>query len=118
MKELYARTFGAIKTSFYIRELIIASLTTAFYYFGVFGSFGVKPPLELLAVGLLITLLYPYSRLGYNAFVSFMRDNNTVYYTNWFFRLFSILLCYCTTILVAPASLIYLYIMTRDRKQC
>ncbi|ABE53889.1 conserved hypothetical protein [Shewanella denitrificans OS217] len=71
-------------------------------------------PIQYGFIGLLIanTLLYPYSRFVYENVVGFILGRQ-VFFVNAIFmlvvKLFTMALCWCLAIFIAPIGLLYLY---------
>ncbi|WP_339476931.1 MULTISPECIES: hypothetical protein [unclassified Pseudomonas] len=113
MHSFFAKTFGGLTTSYYIRQFLFGLVFTAMIISLAANSpagIGAKPGLIVLAI--INTLLYPYSRFVYESVVGYIMGNN-VFFVNALFMLmvkvFTMAMCWSFAIFVAPVGLAYLF---------
>ncbi|QBZ90773.1 hypothetical protein EPZ47_19305 [Pseudomonas viciae] len=113
MHSFFAKTFGGLTTSYYIRQFLFGLLFTVMIISLAAnspGGIGAKPGLIVLAI--INTLLYPYSRFVYESVVGYIMGNN-VFFVNALFMLivkvFTMAMCWSFAIFVAPVGLAYLF---------
>ncbi|MBW8832737.1 MAG: hypothetical protein JF606_25735 [Burkholderiales bacterium] len=111
MHPAIAKTFGGLSPQYYFRQFVFGLIFPAFMYFMVSHS---PHPVHFAMIALIVvnTLLYPYSRFVYEGVTGFIMGQN-VFLVNAFFLLFvkamTMLLCWCLAIFIAPVGLAYLY---------
>lgn len=113
MRSLFAKTFGGLDASCYIRHFVFGSLVAivlavlaANTPHGLAGKPGLIP---LLAMN---TLLYPYARFVYEGVVGYVLGDNVFYgpaLTMLWAKCFTVAMCWAFTVFIAPVGLIYLY---------
>ncbi|CAI8721050.1 hypothetical protein [Pseudomonas brassicacearum] len=113
MRSFFAKTFGGLTTSYYIRQFLFGLVSTVMIISLAANSpagIGAKPGLIVLAI--INTLLYPYSRFVYESVVGYIMGNN-VFFVNALFMLmvkaFTMAMCWSFAIFVAPVGLAYLF---------
>lgn len=111
MQEIIRKTFGGLSAQYYLRQLFFGSLFAAFMIYAAIS--GENPaPISMIALLVINTLLYPYSRFVYESIVGFIMGNN-VFFVNAIFMMFmklvTMLLCWSFAIFIAPIGLAYLY---------
>lgn len=112
MHPVIAKTFGGLTTRYYIRQFLFGFAVTAFV---TFMSFKSPHPAQFGVVALIVvnTFLYPYSRFAYESVVGFIMGSN-LFFLNAFVMLFvkglTILLCWVFAVFIAPIGLLYLYV--------
>jgi len=80
MRSFFAKTFGGLTTSYYIRQFLFGLLFTVMIISLAAngpGGIGAKPGLIVLAI--INTLLYPYSRFVYESVVGYIMGNNVFF---------------------------------------
>ena len=112
MHPVIAKTIGGLTPQYYIRQFFFGLAVSAFVLFMSFKS--PQPvPFGLIALVVVNTFLYPYSRFVYESVVGFIMGSN-VFFLNAFVMLFlkalTILLCWFLAVFVAPIGLLYLYV--------
>ena len=104
-------TFSGLPTQYYMRQLFFGLVITGFIVFTLIDS---NKSIDLSMVALLVvnTLLYPYSRITYESIVEFVIGNN-VFFMNTIFlllvKMFTMIICWGFAIFIAPLGLLYLY---------
>lgn len=111
MRQIFAKTFGGLTPSYYIRQLIFGSLFGAFILFMKSRSpSGIT--FDAVSLAVVCTLLYPYSRFVYESVVGYIMGNN-VFFVNaplmLLTKFITMFMCWLFAIFVAPAGLAYLY---------
>lgn len=113
MRSFFAKTFGGLTTSYYIRQFLFGLLFTVMIISLAAngpGGIGAKP--GLIALAIINTLLYPYSRFVYESVVGYIMGNN-VFFVNALLmlivKIFTMAMCWSFAILVAPVGLAYLF---------
>ena len=108
MHPVIAKTFGGLSLQYYFRQLVfglafpvlILSITTH--------------PITIVMIALLVvnTLLYPYSRFVYEGVIGFIMGQN-VFWVNavlvLLVKLITMALCWGFALFIAPVGLVYLY---------
>jgi hypothetical protein len=111
MQEIIKKTFGGLSAQYYIRQLFFGFLFAALIVYVVISG---GKPIQFSMIALLVinTLLYPYSRFVYESVVGFIMGNN-VFFVNAIFmivmKIFTMMLCWSFAIFIAPIGLAYLY---------
>lgn len=111
MQQILRKTFGGLSAQYYGRHLFFAALFAALI---IYVSLNGEEPVQLSMIALLVinTLLYPYSRFVYESAVRFIMGNN-IFFVNAIFmmitKLMTMLLCWSLAIFIAPIGLAYLY---------
>ncbi|MFK3683492.1 hypothetical protein [Pseudomonas sp. NPDC088890] len=111
MRNVLAMSFGGLTPSYYARQLFFGALFAAFFIY-----MKSRAPLGLdfatVAISVVSTLLYPYSRFVYESAVGFIMGRN-VFFVNALFMLavkfFTMFVCWFLAIFIAPLGLLYLY---------
>jgi hypothetical protein len=111
MHPVIAKTFGGISPQYYVRQFLFALIFPVCIYF--ITNRGAHPaPVDMIALLVVNTLLYPYSRFVYEGVMGFIVGQN-VFWANAFFMLFmklvTMALCWSCAIFIAPIGLAYLY---------
>jgi glucan phosphoethanolaminetransferase (alkaline phosphatase superfamily) len=113
MQSFFAKSFGGLSRSYYIRQFLFGAAFSALIFWVVGSAHGgqsIKPGLVFYAV--VNTLLYPYSRFVYESVVGYVMGNN-VFFVNAVVMLFvkaiTMTLCWTMAIFVAPVGLAYLF---------
>jgi hypothetical protein len=111
MHPLFAKTFGGLSPQYYARQFFFGLLFPAFIYF--MATHGTHPvPIGMIALMVVNTLLYPYSRFVYESIMAFIMGQNT-FWVNAFVMLFvkmlTMALCWSFALFIAPIGLAYLY---------
>ncbi|ROM79291.1 hypothetical protein BK654_07950 [Pseudomonas brassicacearum] len=113
MHSFFAKTFGGLTTSYYIRQFLFGLVFTVMIISLAAngpGGIGAKPGLIVLTI--INTLLYPYSRFVYESVVDYIMGNN-VFFVNALFmlivKIFTMAMCWSFAIFVAPVGLAYLF---------
>lgn len=111
MRQIFAMTFGGLTPSYYGRQLFFGSLFAAFFiYMKSRAPHGID--FATVALSVVSTLLYPYSRFVYESVIGFIMGHN-VFYVNALLMLLvkfmTILICWLLAIVIAPVGLLYLY---------
>lgn len=111
MHPVLAKTFGGLSPQYYIRQFLFGLAFPAFIIFMVSRG---SSPIQFGMIALLVvnTLLYPYSRFVYESVIGYIMGQNT-FFLNAFVMLFAkaitMLLCWAFAIFIAPIGLVYLY---------
>ncbi|ROZ74950.1 hypothetical protein [Ramlibacter sp. WS9] len=117
MAPLFWKTFGGITAAYYFRNLFFA-LIPVLAYFALRDNVQEPPLLWTYAFVTVNTLLYPYARFLYESIVDFVLGRS-VFYMNagvlLFFKLLTMYLCWFGAMLIAPISLLYIYIIHSRR---
>lgn len=111
MTNFLQKTFGGLAPSYYWRHFFFGALLTALM---IYVSLNGNKPVQLgfYFYCVINTLLYPYARFVWESCVNFILGN-TIFVANiWLMllsKLFTIALCWCLALFIAPVGLIYLY---------
>lgn len=113
MRSLFAKTFGGLSASSYIRHFVFGALVAIVLVAlvsstpqGIMGKPGLLPFL------LVNTLLYPYARFAYEGVVGYVFGNNVFYgpaLPMLMVKCLTIAICWSFSIFIAPVGLAYLY---------
>lgn len=111
MKLLFAKSFGGLTPSYYVRQFLFGSIFMVLILWVAISSHsGVNPGLVFFLV--LNTALYPYARFVYESIVGYVVGRN-VFYVNALFMLwvkaFTMGMCWSSAVLIAPFGLAYLF---------
>ena len=111
MQEIFRKTFGGLSPRYYFRQLFFGGLMLGL---GLFMVLNGKGPMRLDVIAMLIlnTLLYPYARFVYESIVGFVIGDNVFWASPLLLlpiKLFTMLICWMSALFVAPVGLIYLY---------
>jgi len=72
----------------------------------------------VMAISVICTLLYPYSRFVYESIVGFIMGNNAFFVKAYILivvKLFTMAICWTLSIFIAPIGLAYLYFHHSER---
>lgn len=121
MSNFIQKTFGGLSLNYYVRQFLFALLISVFI-----GFISLKHPrtgelnIHFLVFILINQFLYPYARFVYESIIDYILGNN-VFFVNAILslivKLFTMLLCYCFAIFIAPIGLIYLYFYHSKREK-
>lgn len=111
MRQFLAITFGGLTPSYYARQLFFGALFAVFFiYMKSHAPHGID--FATVAICVVSTLLYPYSRFVYESLVGFIMGRN-VFFVNALLMLFvkviTMFMCWFLAIFIAPLGLLYLY---------
>ena len=112
MNLVLRKTFGGLETPYFLRHLFFGILIGSLPVYVFLQDFQ-QIDIELAIIPLLNTFLYPYSRFIYETIVDFIVGDNSFFVDGFWFliaKLFTMVLCWSSAILIAPIGLIYLYI--------
>lgn len=111
MANIFKKTLGGLKFSYYIRNLFFAIVFGGFMMWAHFVNFN-EGSYPFLGYLLICIILYPYSKFVYDEIVGFIMGDN-VFMINIIFafiiKSFVILTCLLFAPIVAPVGFIYLY---------
>jgi hypothetical protein len=111
MHPVIAKTFGGLSPQYYVRQFLFALIFPVCIYF-ITNRGAHSAPVDMIALLVVNTLLYPYSRFVYEGVMGFIVGQN-VFWVNVFFMLFmklvTMALCWSCAIFIAPIGLAYLY---------
>ena len=114
MASLFWKTFGGLAAAHYLRHFFFGLMFPVLTYFSLRDSVYPPPLLGTCAFVAANTLLYPYARFVYEAIVDFVLGSN-VFYGNagvaLFVKFLTMYLCWFCALLIAPVSLLYIYIL-------
>jgi hypothetical protein len=120
MHPVIQKTFGGLTRQYYTRQLFFSFLILAFFAWFLFhaGHASQQPAKALIfaAFGIVSALLYPYARFVYESIVRFITGNNVFFGSAPVMLLatgFTMALCWCFAIFIAPIGLGYLYYRNR-----
>ncbi len=113
MKQVIAKTLGGLTKQYYIRQFIFGLIFPAIFFFNTSqGTHQASIPLATIALFIVNTLLYPYSRFVYESIMDFILGD-TVFWTNALILLaakfITMIFCWAFAIFIAPIGLAYLY---------
>ncbi len=113
MRDIFTKTFGGLSTSYYFRQLFFGVIVAIIFLLPMFGGSGsFAQNLPLVAITVVSTLLYPYSRFVYENISNFILGDN-LFFVNivvlFLLKALTILICWAMAIFIAPIGLIYLY---------
>jgi len=111
MHPVIPKTFGGLSTSYYFRQFIFGLIFPLIIYVATKDGTH-SPPLPILLILPINTLLYPYSRFVYESVMGFLVGEN-IFVMNAIlmlgFKLMSMAFCWTFAIMISPIGLIYLY---------
>lgn len=111
MHPVIAKTFGGLSREYYFRQFVFGLIFPAFVVYMSMES-GRAPQAGVIAVFIVNTLLYPYSRFVYESIMGFIFGKNE-FYVNAILMLFvkfmTMAMCWSFAIFIAPLGLAYLY---------
>jgi hypothetical protein len=110
MQSFFAKTFGGLSKSYYLRHFFFGVLVAASLIAVVVNSPKSNPSFIIFA--LINTFLYPYSRFVYESVVNFVMGNNVFYGSAipmLLVKCSTILMCWFFAVFVAPVGLLYLF---------
>lgn len=111
MHPILKKTFGGLSSQYYLRHLVFG-IGIAVLFFAMLSQGTKGIPLFTLLMCIVNTLLYPYSRFVYESVMGYIMGNN-VFFVNaillLLFKLFTMMMCWGFSILIAPVGLLYLY---------
>ncbi|WP_375058468.1 hypothetical protein [Zobellella sp. DQSA1] len=111
MHPIIAKTFGGLSMAYYVRQFIFGLIFPAIMIFMGFNS-GAGVSAGMIALMVVSSLLYPYSRFAYESIMDFVMGDN-MFVVNaimmLFVKLLTMMLCWFFAIFVAPLGLLYLY---------
>lgn len=116
MHPIIVKTFGGLSKAYYFRQFVFGLIFPALFIL-------ILPNINfsVIAVLLVNTLLYPYSRFVYESIIDFIIGNNTFVINAavmLFVKLSTMALCWALAIFVAPLGLAYLYYHhSKDQQQ-
>jgi hypothetical protein len=114
MHPVLTKTFGGLSRSYYFRHFVFGLIFPMFVLLITRGA--VHVPIVLYPFLAVSTLLYPYSRFVYEGIAGFIIGEN-FFWVNAFLLLwwkaFTMALCWCFAIVVAPVGLAYLYYQSK-----
>lgn len=113
MHPIIAKTFGGLSAQYYIRQLLFGLIFPALIYFMATQASSPQPmSMSMIAFLIINSVLYPYSRFVYESIIGFIMGEN-MFVVNALFmlviKLFTMALCWCLAIFIAPVGLLYLY---------
>ncbi|QCI10679.1 hypothetical protein E6B08_04320 [Pseudomonas putida] len=111
MDRLKATIFGSMKSGYYFRQLVFGAILGALFITGKIKS-SPDLPLGEIAMALVSTVLYPYSRFVYESIVGFIMGNNLFVVPGLILLLvkfFTMIMCWFLAIFIAPLGLAYIY---------
>jgi hypothetical protein len=111
MHLVLAKTFGGLSPTYYSRQFIFGLAFAGFIY--AMTTHGNRP-LSATMIALLVinTLLYPYSRFVYESVVDFIVGQNVLFANAVLFlavKIMSMALCWAAAVFIAPVGLVYFY---------
>lgn len=113
MQSFFAKTFGGLTPSYYLRQLFFGVLMLALILWSISNTpqgLSAKPGMIVFLI--ISTLLYPYSRFVYESVVGFIMGGN-VFFVNAIFmmavKVMTMAMCWSMAIFIAPVGLAYLY---------
>ncbi|PPA31092.1 hypothetical protein C3737_02570 [Aeromonas jandaei] len=113
MKTIFAKTFGGLDKSYYLRQLFFGALLPAVIIFMTTQNPTAKPmPVSAMFYLGLNTILYPYSKFVWDSIKNFLMGSNIVTLALPFFllvKLFTIVICWGMAIFIAPIGLAWLW---------
>ena len=111
MKDFLSKTLGGLKFSYYLRHFIFAlALAALFIGLPLSQSHSLRWNVTLFV--LVNTFLYPYARFVYESVVGYLMGDTVFAIPALIFlgvKFFTIVLCWCFAVFIAPVGLIYLY---------
>ena len=114
MKKTIVNVFKGLTPQYYFRQLFFGALIFGLFIF-LFTQTGSKHhnnSYGLLIIGIINTILYPYSRFAYERVIGFIMGDN-VFFVNAIFMLIAkfitIYFCWGLAIFIAPVGLLFIY---------
>jgi hypothetical protein len=111
MHPAIAKTFGGLSRPYYFRHFVFGLMFPVFMYM-VLSNVPRPVPMFAIAIMVINTLLYPYSRFVYEGVMGFIMGRN-VFSVNAVLmlgvKIMTMMLCWVAAIFIAPIGLAYLY---------
>jgi hypothetical protein len=114
MHPILQKTFGGLSKRYYVREFIFGLMFPAIIIlvpFFVLSSTN-TPPLSMVIIAIINTIMYPYARFVYQSVMGFIMGGNVFAVNAILFlgvKLATMALCWAMAIFIAPIGLAYLY---------
>ncbi|MEE4704666.1 hypothetical protein V2K55_03060 [Pseudomonas alliivorans] len=113
MTSFFAKTFGGLTPRYYVRQFIFGALITGLILWAMSNTpKGLSANPSMIALLVVNTLLYPYSRFLYESVIGFIMGKN-VFFVNAILmltvKLMTMAMCWSMAIFIAPVGLAYLY---------
>lgn len=109
-RAVFWKTLGGLSAQYYFRQFFFGLLFGGFVYFTATRNQPIALPMIFIIT--VNTLFYPYSRFVYERIVDFI-TGDTVFFSSVLFMafvtFFTVMLCWCFAVFIAPVGLIYLY---------
>lgn len=111
MNPILSKTLWGLDNKYYFKQLILGLIFLAVFYF-ISSKLTIGIGVSLIALAVVKTLLYPYSRFIYEKIVDLMVGNK-VFSVHaiflWSAKLITMYLCWFFAVFIAPVGLCYLY---------
>ncbi|KAB7702899.1 hypothetical protein GBN15_00025 [Plesiomonas shigelloides] len=111
MQGIISKTFGGLSIKYYLRQIFFSIILASLVIFMQLNS-DKQVEIGFIALIIINTLLYPYSRFAYESIIDFIMGDN-VFFVNSIFlfavKFITMTLCWFFAIFITPISLAYLY---------
>jgi len=111
--------FKGLTTEYFLRQLFFGSLIAGLIIYMDMQGAG-EPKYGLIAMAVVNTLLYPYSRFAYESIIEFILGSNMFIHNSLVFFMWKFItmsLCWALAIFIAPVGLLFIYIYQRKKKR-
>ena len=111
MKQFFIDTFGGLKASYLIRQYLFA-ICLALFFYNILSENRHVLTFGEMAILMINTALYPYSRFVYESIIEFIVGENTFYVSAPLMlvvKLVTMIICWSAAILISPFGLTYIY---------
>ena len=112
MASIIQKTFGGLSKEYYIRHFLFGLLILGLFLYPTLYR-GFEPHhITHIIVACVLQLLYPYARFVYESVVEYIVGNNTFFVSAIVLlgvKLFSMMVCWFFSWLIAPIGLAWLY---------
>ncbi|WP_168415190.1 hypothetical protein [Erwinia amylovora] len=122
--KLIQKTLGGLSKQYYIRQFIFGCIFAAIIIAVAVNGNKLHADtgklIGTVSFAVICTLLYPYSRFVYESIVGYIMGEN-IFFLNafimMFFKLITMMLCWCFSIFIAPVGMLYLYFYHTKRER-
>ncbi len=111
--------FKGLTTGYFFRQLFFGALIAGLIiYIDLQG--GMPPKYELIAMAIVNTILYPYSRFAYESIMEFILGNNIFIHNSLVFfmwKFITMTLCWALAIFIAPIGLFFIFFYQKKQNK-
>ena len=111
--------FKGLTSEYFLRQLFFGALIAGLLIYMDFQGRG-EVNYGLIAMAVINTILYPYSRFAYESIIEFLLGNNMFIHNILVFfiwKFFTMTLCWGLAVFIAPIGLLFIYIYKKKQKE-